>query len=74
MNGKSSYTDAGNAQLSRQGIVCGLLSIPCRYMHTPVEMISLSDINSCSNILKEFITNFQKWENALPLKKGEQIC
>lgn len=37
-------TDAGSIQLVGEGILCGTLSIPCRYVHTPSEMINFFDI------------------------------
>jgi endoglucanase len=39
-----SGTDVSEIQLSRGGCVSGLISIPCRYMHTPVEMASYGDV------------------------------
>lgn len=50
----SSGTDISEVQLSRSGCVSGLISIPCRYMHTPVEMASYNDLYSLINILYSF--------------------
>ena len=47
----NSGTDISEIQVSRKGCMSGLLSIPCRYMHTPVEMASYKDIESCVEIL-----------------------
>lgn len=49
-----SGTDANSVQVSKGGCATGLVSIPCRYMHTPVEVVSLSDIESVCHILYEF--------------------
>lgn len=49
-----SGTDANAVQLTKNGCATGLISIPCRYMHTPVEIASLFDIESVSIILSEF--------------------
>ena len=49
-----SGTDAAEAQLSRGGCMSGLISVPCRYMHTPVEMASYSDADSAVDILTRF--------------------
>ena len=46
-----SGTDISEIQLSRSGCVSGLISIPCRYMHTPVEMASYGDVLSVVEIL-----------------------
>src|SRR5690606_108520 len=36
-------TDANAIQLARGGVAAGLISVPNRYMHTPVEVVSLAD-------------------------------
>jgi len=36
---KATGTDANAMQISRAGVAAGLVSIPNRYMHSPVEMI-----------------------------------
>lgn len=46
-----SGTDVSEIQLSRDGCESGLISIPCRYMHTPVEMASYGDIQCVIEIL-----------------------
>lgn len=48
-------TDANAIQLSRAGVAAGLLSIPERYMHTPVEVLSLKDLDSAVKLLSAFI-------------------
>lgn len=50
----NSGTDINAIQVSRMGCATGLISIPCRYMHSPVEMISIQDINNSINILCDF--------------------
>jgi len=55
MPGRSG-TDAWPIQVARQGIPTGLLSIPLRYMHTPVETVSLKDVERTGRLLAEFIT------------------
>lgn len=42
----NSGTDINAIQIANKGYVTSLISIPCRYMHTPVELISLEDIIS----------------------------
>lgn len=39
-------TDTANIQISGKGVKTALLSIPCRYMHTPVEVCDLRDVES----------------------------
>ena len=53
-----SGTDIAEVQLSRGGLKTGLISIPTRYMHTPVEVASLDDIQSTADILIKFCRVF----------------
>lgn len=48
-------TDANAMQLCRGGAATSLISIPNRYMHTPVEVISLDDVDNCIKLLVEFL-------------------
>lgn len=47
-------TDAYAIQMSAEGIPTMLIGIPLRYMHTPVEMVSLKDIRRAGRLLAEF--------------------
>jgi tetrahedral aminopeptidase len=44
-------TDAGAINLSRGGVPSGAISIPCRYVHTPSEMIDSHDLNHAVDFL-----------------------
>lgn len=48
-------TDANVIQLSGDGVETAVISIPCRYMHTPYEVCSKKDIESAINILYGFM-------------------
>jgi tetrahedral aminopeptidase len=50
-----SGTDAYATQVSREGIPTMLISIPLRYMHTPVEVVSIKDVQRTGRLLSEFI-------------------
>jgi putative aminopeptidase FrvX len=52
--GRGTGTDANAIQLARGGVAAGLLSLPNRYMHSAVEMISLDDIDRAADLLAEF--------------------
>jgi endoglucanase len=52
---KLSYTEMDNLQLVAQGIPTILLSIPLRYMHTPVEMIAWKDVERTGRLLAQFV-------------------
>jgi endoglucanase len=47
-------TDADAMYLSRVGVATGLVSIPLRYMHTPVEVVELADVEQVIRLLVAF--------------------
>ncbi|HMP04035.1 MAG TPA: M42 family metallopeptidase [Gemmatales bacterium] len=47
-------TDANAIQLSRDGVAAGLIGIPNRYMHSPVEMVSLRDLDRSAQLVAGF--------------------
>ena len=51
---KATGTDANAIQINRAGVATGLVSIPNRYMHSPVEMISLEDLDRAADLLARF--------------------
>ena len=48
-------TDANVIQLSGEGVKTAVVSIPCRYMHTPHEVCSEEDFESAIRIISEFM-------------------
>jgi endoglucanase len=48
-------TDANAMQLSRGGAATALISVPNRYMHTPVEVISTKDLDNTVKLIVEYI-------------------
>jgi putative aminopeptidase FrvX len=52
--GRGTGTDADAIHLSRAGIPTGLVSVPARYMHSPVEMVSLDDIEAAARLIAAF--------------------
>ncbi len=53
-SGRGTSTDADVIQISRAGIPTGLVSIPLRYMHSPVEMVDLGDVEATVQLLAAF--------------------
>jgi endoglucanase len=53
-SGRGTSTDADAIQISRSGVPTGLVSIPLRYMHSPVEMVDLADVESTIALLAAF--------------------
>jgi endoglucanase len=63
---RATPTDANSIQLSRGGVAAALMSIPTRYIHSPVEMLSLEDLDACSRLLAEFIEGLTGDEDFTP--------
>ena len=51
-----SGTDGWATQVAAEGISTLVLGIPLRYMHTPVEVVSIKDIQRAGRLLAEFIS------------------
>lgn len=47
-------TDAGSIHTTRMGILTGGISIPCRYVHTPTEMVDKGDVEACARLVAAF--------------------
>ena len=47
-------TDAGAIHITRTGVKTGGISVPCRYIHTPVEMADLEDAENCVKLAVAF--------------------
>ncbi len=54
---RHSGTDAFSLQVATEGIPTMVVSIPLRYMHTPVEVVALKDIRRAAHLLSEFIAH-----------------
>lgn len=54
MNGETG-TNADRFSVTRSGVKCVTISIPLRYMHTPVEVIDLKDIDYSAKLIVEYI-------------------
>jgi putative aminopeptidase FrvX len=52
--GRGTGTDADAIHLTRSGIPTGLVSVPLRYMHSPVELASLADIDAAARLIAAF--------------------
>ncbi len=48
-------TDAAAIQLTRAGVPSGCVSVPCRYIHTPSEMVDTQDVENCVRLLVEIL-------------------
>jgi endoglucanase len=51
---RATGTDANAIQIARAGVATGLIGIPNRYMHSPVEVVHLDDLSNAAKLLAEF--------------------
>jgi putative aminopeptidase FrvX len=64
--GRWTSTDADAVAIARSGIPTGLVGVPLRYMHSPVEMVSLDDVEAAAQLIAAFArrlepgTSFQR--------------
>ena len=49
-------TDAGAISLTRSGVPSSAISVACRYVHTPSEMVDVSDVKQAIQLLVEFLS------------------
>ena len=54
----SSGTNGWPLQVSREGVATAVLSLPLRYMHSPVEVLKLKDMKHVGHLLAEFTLGF----------------
>ena len=47
-------TDAGAIHLTRSGVYTGGISVPCRYIHSPLEMVDKGDVKACAELVAAF--------------------
>ncbi len=59
-------TDANAIQVTRAGVAAGLVSVPLRYMHTPVELLSLKDLDHTVDLLTAFVLGIDEKTSFIP--------
>jgi putative aminopeptidase FrvX len=52
--GRATGTDADAIHASRAGVPTGLVSVPIRYMHSPVELVALADVDAAAALIAAF--------------------
>ncbi len=53
----SGGTDAGKIHISREGVPSSVVSVPCRYIHSPTSLLKLDDILETIHLIDAFIRN-----------------
>jgi putative aminopeptidase FrvX len=51
VSGGATHTDADSVHLSRTGVPTAVVSIPLRYMHSPVELVHLEDVENVIRLI-----------------------
>jgi endoglucanase len=59
-------TDANAIQITRAGVAAGLVSIPNRYMHTQVEVVSLTDLENTAKLIAETVARMDAKMDFIP--------
>jgi putative aminopeptidase FrvX len=63
---KATRTDADAIYLSRAGVPTGLISIPNRYMHSPNELVALSDVAHAIRLIAAFVRRLEPGVDLTP--------
>ena len=56
----NSGTNGWEMQVANEGVATAVLSLPLKYMHTPVEVVELSDIEDTARLLAAFVLDIGK--------------
>jgi tetrahedral aminopeptidase len=59
-------TDTDVIQVTRAGVATGLVSIPCRYLHSGSEIVSLQDIDHVADLLARFVLALAEETSVIP--------
>ncbi len=59
-------TDADAVYTSRRGVATGLVSVPCRYMHSPNEMVSTDDLDRTAALLAAWVRRLAPSTSFIP--------
>jgi endoglucanase len=65
-SGKAQPNDSNVLQINRAGVATGLVSLPNRYMHSAVEVVSLDDLDRAADLLAAFVLSLTGDEDFTP--------
>ena len=54
MEGKTG-TNADEITVTRRGVRTAMVSLPIKYMHTPIEVLEISDVKAVGRLIAEYI-------------------
>ena len=58
-------TNGWHMQICREGIATSVVSLPLKYMHSPIEVLHLKDMENVARLLAAFTENLGKEEGSL---------
>ncbi len=61
-----SGTDADEIHITRGGVAAACVSIPCRYMHSPNELIELVDVDNAAKLIAAFVRSVTPETDFIP--------
>lgn len=64
---RATRTDADGIHLTRAGVPTGLVSVPSRYMHSPNEVVSLTDLENTARLFAAFVRSLGEDTDFTPL-------
>jgi putative aminopeptidase FrvX len=64
--GRAMSNDANPIQLNRAGVATAAIGLPLRYMHSPVEVVALSDLDHAAELLAKFLVAVEPGEDFTP--------
>ena len=63
---RGTSTDADSIYTARHGVATGLVSVPCRYMHSPNEMVALGDLEQAAALLAAWVRRLDGATSFIP--------
>ncbi len=63
---RAASNDGNVMQISRGGVATGIIGLPNRYMHSPVEVVSLKDLENAARLIAEFCLSLNRDSDLTP--------
>ena len=63
---RAASNDGNVMQINRGGVATGIIGIPNRYMHSPVEVVSLKDLENAARLIAQFCLSLDEQSDLTP--------